>query len=48
VLAEPLTAGLLGVVVFGERIGPVATVGAATVALALVLAARRPEVEPAR
>jgi drug/metabolite transporter, DME family len=48
VLAEPLTAGLLGVLVFGERLGPVATVGAATVALALVLAARRPEVEPAR
>ena len=48
VLAEPLTAGLLGVIVFGERLGPVATVGAATVALALVLAARRPEVEPAR
>ena len=41
-LAEPLTAGLLGV------LGPVATVGAATVALALVLAARRPEVESAR
>jgi len=48
VLAEPLTAGLLGVLVFGERLGAVATVGAATVALALVLAARRPEVEPAR
>ncbi|MDA3023785.1 MAG: EamA family transporter [Actinomycetota bacterium] len=47
-LAEPLTAGLLGVLVFGERLGPVATVGAATVALALVLAARRPEVESAR
>ena len=47
-LAEPLTAGLLGVLVFGERLGPVATVGAAPVALALVLAARRPEGESAR
>ena len=47
-LAEPLTAGLLGVLVFGERLGPVAAVGAAAVALALVLAARRPEVESAR
>jgi drug/metabolite transporter, DME family len=48
VLAEPLTAGLLGVVVFGERLGVIASAGAAIVALALVLAARRPEVEPAR
>jgi len=48
VLAEPLTAGVLGVVVFGERLGPLAVVGAGVVAFALVLAARRPEVEPAR
>lgn len=47
-LAEPLTAVLLGVIVFGERLGPVATTGAATVGLALVLAARRPEVGSAR
>jgi drug/metabolite transporter, DME family len=48
VLAEPLTAGILGVVVFGERLSALATAGAGVVALALVLAARRPEVESAR
>jgi DME family drug/metabolite transporter len=48
VLAEPLTAALLGVGVFGERLGPVPLLGAATVALALLLTARRPELQPAR
>jgi DME family drug/metabolite transporter len=48
VLAEPLTATLLGVGVFGERLGPVPLLGAAVVALALILTARRPEVQPAR
>jgi DME family drug/metabolite transporter len=48
VLAEPLTATLLGVGVFGERLGPVPLLGAAIVALALLLTARRPELQPAR
>ena len=41
VLAEPLTATLLGVLALGERLGPVATIGALVVAAALVLTARR-------
>jgi DME family drug/metabolite transporter len=48
VLAEPLTATLLGVGVFGERLGPVPVLGAAIVALALLLTARRSELQPAR
>jgi len=48
VLAEPLTATLLGVTVFGERLGPLPLLGAAVVAAALVFTARRPELEPAR
>jgi len=48
VLAEPLTAALLGVGVFGERLGPVPLLGAAVVASALLLTARRPELQPAR
>jgi DME family drug/metabolite transporter len=47
-LAEPLTAALLGVGVFGERLGPVPLVGAIVVALALVMTARRSEPQPAR
>jgi len=46
-LAEPLTAALLGVLVFGERLGVAALLGAAVVALALVIAAGRPEVDRA-
>jgi DME family drug/metabolite transporter len=42
-LAEPLTAALLGILVFGERLGTVALLGAAAVAAALVAAAARPE-----
>jgi DME family drug/metabolite transporter len=48
VLAEPLTAALLGVAVFGERLGPGATLGALTVACALLLTAARPGRGPAR
>lgn len=48
VLVEPLTAALLGVSVFGERLGPVAVVGAGAVALALLITAREPEPEGAR
>ena len=48
VLAEPLTATLLGVLVFSERLGSVATVGALLIAAALLLTARRPELDPAR
>ena len=48
VLAEPLTAALLGVSVFGERLGHVSIVGAAAVALALLITAREPEPEGAR
>jgi DME family drug/metabolite transporter len=48
VLAEPLTATLLGVGVFGERLGPVPSLGAVIVTLALLLTARRPELRPAR
>jgi DME family drug/metabolite transporter len=44
-LAEPLTAALLGVLVFSERLGAVALLGAAVVALALAIAARRPDVD---
>jgi drug/metabolite transporter, DME family len=47
-LAEPLTATLLGVTLFGERLGGVATVGALAVVGALLLTAARPEVDPAR
>jgi drug/metabolite transporter, DME family len=46
-LAEPLTAALLGVLVFAERLGTVALAGATVVALALVIAARRPEIDRA-
>jgi DME family drug/metabolite transporter len=46
-LAEPLTATVLGIVVFGERLGAVAILGAAAVAIALVVAAARPERERA-
>lgn len=42
-LAEPLTATMLGVVLLGERLGPLRVVGAATVGIALLLAARRPD-----
>lgn len=42
-LAEPLTATVLGIVVFGERLGAVALVGASLVAVALIAAAARPE-----
>jgi drug/metabolite transporter, DME family len=45
-LAEPLTATVLGIAVFGERLGVVAAVGAAAVAGALVAAAARPERDP--
>jgi DME family drug/metabolite transporter len=45
-LAEPLTATVLGIVVFGERLGPVALLGAGAVASALVAAAARPERDP--
>jgi DME family drug/metabolite transporter len=48
VLAEPLTAALLGVGVLGERLGTGAILGAASVALALVLTAREPGPEVAR
>jgi DME family drug/metabolite transporter len=48
VLAEPLTASLLGIGLFGERLGPVPLLGAAAVALALALTARRSEPGPAR
>ncbi len=47
-LAEPLTATLLGVTVFGERLGRVAVLGALVVAVALLLTARRPGHEHAR
>ena len=51
-LAEPLTATVLGVLLLGERLAPVAAAGALLVAVALVVAARRPErdagVDPAR
>lgn len=45
-LAEPLTATVLGIVVFGERLGAVALLGAGAVAAALVAAAARPERDP--
>ena len=48
VLAEPLTATLLGVLVFAERLGVVALSGALLVTVALLLTARRPAVDPAR
>ena len=47
-LAEPLTAALLGVLVFAEGLRPSATVGALTVGAALLLAARRSGQDPAR
>jgi len=47
-LAEPLTATLLGVLVFAERLGPVATSGALLVATALALTVRRPDRSVAR
>ena len=46
VLAEPLTATLLGVLALGERLGPLAVTGAIVVATALVLTARRPGTAP--
>jgi drug/metabolite transporter, DME family len=42
-LAEPLTAGLLGVLVLGERVSPVALGGMALIVLGLVLATTRRE-----
>ncbi len=48
VLAEPLTAALLGVLVFAERLDAVATTGALLVAAALVLTAARPGAVVAR
>ena len=51
VLAEPLTATLLGVLAFDERLGPVAMLGAAVVGVALMFAARttrRSDTAPAR
>ena len=42
-LAEPLTATALGTLVLGERLGAVGLVGGAVLALALVVAAARPE-----
>ena len=47
-LAEPLTAMLLGVLVFAERLGPTASAGALLVALALLLTVRRSERDAAR
>src|SRR3712207_75152 len=40
-LAEPLTAGLLGVLVLGERLSPVAVAGMALLILGLILATAR-------
>jgi DME family drug/metabolite transporter len=48
VLAEPLTATLLGVLVFAERLSLTASTGALLVAVALLLTARRPDQAPAR
>jgi DME family drug/metabolite transporter len=48
VLAEPLTATLLGILVFAERLSLSASVGALLVAVALLLTARRPDQVPAR
>ena len=48
VLAEPLTASLLGVLVFSERIGSIAAAGALLVAVALLRTAARPGIDPAR
>jgi DME family drug/metabolite transporter len=48
VIAEPLTATTLGVVVFDERLGLVPSLGALLIVLALLLTARRPGVQPAR
>ena len=48
VLAEPLTATLLGVLVFAERLSASSVAGAALVAVALLLTARRPDQDPAR
>jgi DME family drug/metabolite transporter len=48
VLAEPLTATLLGILVFAERLSLSASTGALLVAVALLLTARRPEPVPAR
>jgi drug/metabolite transporter, DME family len=45
-LAEPLTATVLGIAVFGERLSVAAMLGAAAVATALVAAAARPERDP--
>lgn len=42
-LAEPLTAGLLGVLVLGERLSPVAVAGMALLVLGLLLATLRRE-----
>ena len=46
-LAEPLTATVLGIAVFGERLGVIALLGAGLVAAALIAAAARPERDPA-
>ena len=51
VLAEPLTATLLGVLAFDERLGAIPTFGAAVVGVALLLTARatrRSDTAPAR
>jgi drug/metabolite transporter, DME family len=48
VIAEPLTATTLGLVVFGERLGLASTLGALLIVAALLLTARRPGVQPAR
>lgn len=45
-LAEPLTATLLAVAVIGERLPPIAVVGAVAVGAGLVLAGRRPRPTP--
>ncbi len=47
VLAEPLTAGLLGVLVLGEHLQPVTVAGLATLAVGLVLLAFGSRVRPA-
>jgi DME family drug/metabolite transporter len=39
-LAEPLTAALLGVVVLGERIGPLGVIGSVVIAIGIVIAGR--------
>lgn len=46
-LMEPLTASLLGVALFGERLGSVALLGVVMVTVALVVTASRPGTDPA-